>query len=368
MNKKILTSLALALSLGFVSCDKQTPEIKTPDKPSTEQEQKKNEGEQQKEEPKKEEGGQLPPVASDSFAPASVRLGLYGGHLHAPASDPAFHYVPTAGKFLKYLAFEQPITMQRDEKGGWTVPSGQRDKWCVVSYKLDDKGLATRVYGLWIDYLDASGKNINEQIASGANDGLYQHFFTLTNVSKWGSKGVDEDTDTDPKTLVEYFYKDTTPHDKPHHTGDKDAQGAPFTFHTNPRGLKGYFQFPKAFKSFTLHIELRKFASADEKNKTVKAWHDAKAGTVVSRISLPIIVYAEYPHDAIEDNITSLEDEEFEAAIKNFTIDKLASQNDRRILKDFMDAFGVDAISLIKEFNYKLTTSEKSDENGGVWF
>ncbi|MDO4691528.1 MAG: hypothetical protein Q4A64_01495 [Porphyromonadaceae bacterium] len=365
MNKKNLTALVLALSLGLFSCDKQSPEVKTPEKPSTEQEGKKQEG--KVDEGEKETKENLPPVVEDTFAPASVQLGLYGGHLHEPKSDPAFHYVPSV-KGLNVLAFEQPIKMSRDAQGKWRPLDGQRDKWRVVKYGLDDKGLASRVYGLWIDYLDKDGKNINAQIATGANDGLYQHFFRVTDVKKWGSKGVDDASDKDPKTLVEYFYKDTTPHDQPHHTGRKEEPGAPFTYDTNPRGLKGYLQFPKSFKSFTLHIELRKFASADEKNKTVKAWHDTQAGTVVSRISIPVIIFAEYPDDYIEDDVTGFEADELDEFLKDFKLEKIKSANDRRIIKDFMDAFGVDAVSLIKEFNHRLTTGERSNEAGGVWF
>lgn len=344
-------TFALASLMAFSGCNSEEPKVTPKPAPAPT--------------PAPNPGGGTDNTKEDLFKPAGVELRLYRGHLHAPASNPAFHYVESP-QGVTVTAFEQPITLTR-EGDNWKPKAGARDTWRTVKNAVDDQGLSTVVYGLWIFYKDAQGKDINEQIAAGDNDGLYQHFFSVSDVKPFGTDGVAEDGDNVTKNIIEYFYKDTEPFDKSH------KENAKFIHAKNSRGLKGYFQFPRGFKSFTLNIELRKFASKEEKAKQVRAYDDNSAGQLVHKISVPVIIYAAAPNDALDHDDVFIADSPEDAIkfLEGTSEDALGNNEQgypyKNILKNIMDAFGVDKRAVAIDGYYK-GNGKAGDENGGLYF
>lgn len=308
--------------------------------------------------PKQPEG---PAVGKGNQTKATkIVIDLFEGHLH---SETSFHYVPGPSGFkTPHFKMEKQITLvYKDEQ--WKVAEG--DMTWLLLRQINQAALSdgpgnwpAPVYGMWIKYYDASGKEITGEFS---DKDTYQHFFSVTDVEPiLGGQFSAEDKKTE--NLINYIYRDTTPWDK------SSKQGGKFNDDKGAVGLKGFFSFKKSKLKFNLKIDLWDTKGHKVDSETGKASpfympseEIKKNGKHLISVSVPVYMPTDtkfYEHvanqaddiDDLDQVVLSDQGEEFQ---KN--------------AKYFMDLFKVTWEELRKDL-YILIWGDRGDEKSGVWF
>lgn len=303
-------------------------------------------------EDEKDNGSTLPVVSTDSETNRfpginttkvrKIKLWMYEGHIHAPAS---FHYVPgPTGFHNKLLGMEQEMTLEY-RSGAWEVVSGAN---FFLFNKSSDYGepIPAPVYGLWVEYYDASDELINYEFAV---PGAYQTFFTPKDIKRFSSG---ESTSITPEQLVGYMYRDTKPSDK------STKEGAHFIDETDPTGLKGFFYFKEENVRFALNLELwqtpRGKKGTDGKLSTAlkPSEHVQATGKPVLSVSLPVYIWLSRNHtDNIEGDteLSSLEEQQ------------------QAILRKLAELLKTDWSKIRADIDRRFYGA-RGDDSGGRWF
>lgn len=341
--KQSISKLALGYvclaALTLASCVKDEPNKPEPPKP-TPKPTPETPVDPGKEDPKPDNKLEV------TFRPHKIELGLYEGHLHGAKN---FHYVAGPDQ-VKYAKMEQTLTYIWDETTkGYKLEKGSR--FLVqqgVAYAND---APAPVYGLWINYFDKDGKNINEEIgAEGAYD-QFQHFFLAENVQP-AFKGKAEADDNDAQKLISYIYRDTNPWNKSIKDGGKVIE------ETSPLGLKGFFTFHKNRKSFEMKMQLWQAPKGVKKGGGIAPYHtpsDAikSKGVQALEVMIPITIYRSREEMVLVDNPNQRFDE--------------FDDEDKEIIEIFAKAFGITVEDVIKDIYWILEGKGESEANGR-WF
>lgn len=272
-----------------------------------------------------------------------IRLGMYEGHIHAPAS---FHYVPGPKGFNhKSLGMEQEMTLEY-RGDAWVVTSG-------TNFFLFNKGniygsdkYPAPVYGLWVELYDESGDLINDEFAA---TGAYQTFFRPKDIKNFATG---EPASITPAELMGYMYRDTSPATR----STKD--GAKYVDATDPTGLKGFFYFNRENVRFALNLELWRTPqgkkAGDGKLSTAlePSAHIQSTGKPVLSVSLPVYVW-----------LSRSSTEEFD---EDSTLEGMSSEH-QAILRRLADLLKID-FNKIKSDMILRMDGERGSEAGGRWF
>lgn len=304
-----------AMLYGTVSCNK-TPEI-----PTDETKEKNHED------------------------PYRAELILVEGHLHGKY---AFHQDPeVAGvKFLKKI---QKMVFELSDKG-WGISEEGVARFRVRSTSLESKG--QQVYGLWINYYNAKGEQINGEFVQNGQDLIHQHFFISKNVVPTFD-GVNDSGNENPASVYEYVYCDTDPWDKNMHN-----EGAALIGDKNPIGFKGYFKFLKERKNFDISVELMHAVASKFNEEGVASPFYAPSKAQRQRdhwdlkIKVPVTVYA-----------AQIETVDAEAGTPESDI----SEKDMRLLKSIAAAYGITWQEALTDID-TVVMGDGDPESGSMWF
>lgn len=369
MNKKLFGAFACTLAmLALTSCgtrqEDPTPKV---EKPKTEEPKKED---PQKQDPKPEEPKQEEPkTPSDPFQPKSVSLAFLEGHMHGQSE---FHYLALSNN-IKHAKLDQTTKLSRGANDVWTPEAEQPRRWVVSSGLQRGKDAPSPAYGLWIEYFDASGQNINDQIAKGTAADEYQHFFYIKDLkpTKFG-KVEAEDQKLDE--AIRWTYRDSDPWN-----GVIKKKTGKLIGDKNPLGLKGFFSFHRPYKTFTLVIELRRF-EAGAKLKDGARQFNKPEGKLVHKIEMPMICFRQAtdefqdanedfdiePDESIDPSDAKAIRADIEKKLKAL-IDRpmdAYDEADRRIGQLYMDAYGITWADFLRDY-YERVYGEGESEGAG---
>lgn len=295
--------------------------------------------------------------------PVKMVVRLVECHLHAPWNKVSeiggiHQNPPSKGLYLKRM---QQISYELKEGVGWQLSEGSDKQFYVKQnalYTSYGEETPAPVYLLFIDYYDRHGKLMNGQFVENGQDRIHRHFFIPENV-KPTFDGVAEADDSDPSTLVDYLYLDTTPWNKTHHSGE-----AKITGRDNPIGFKGCIRFLKVRKSFDLRIRL--YHGYQSKVNPLTGKHDpfykpggvlVQQGTWDVNLAIPVTVLMN------NEELIDVEERTDPASIPEDGLDETSN----RALHSIMHAFGISWEEAIREYIRYVYQTDNSGENAPLW-
>lgn len=271
------------------------------------------------------------------------------GHLHG---IPNFHQnAESPARFLKGV---QSFTFEKQADGAWVLSADSPRKLYAKAATFYNDEPST-VYGLWIDYFDASGKRINGSFINQGADKEHQHFFLARDV-KPAYRGQAEQGDERTEQLFDYTYADTTPWYETHRSGK-----AQYNPPSNPLGFKGYFAFKRAYKTLELNILLAHTpegkTNAEGKASPYYKPSPTQRTQVDIHLKLPVHIYM-YNREALEDvpweRISSLPESQY-------------SERDRVVVHTIMNAYGISWAEVVADLE-QFYLGDSNPESGGLWF
>lgn len=286
--------------------------------------------------------GQMPGINTTEVR--KIVLSMYEGHIHEPSS---FHYVSGPEGFKnKSLKYEQDMTLEY-RAGVWTVTSGEKFFVFNKGNAYGSVKIPAPVYGLWVNYYDASGDLINSQFAA---KGKYQAFFRPKSLKSFVDGSASEHK---PSDVVGYMYKDTNPWS----TSSRD--GAHVVGETDPVGLKGFFYFNKENVRFALNLELwetpeGKLTEGKSAPFYEPSAHIKKTGKPVLSVSIPCYVW--------------LDRETLDEVDEDTTLESFTKPGDKQVLLNLAKLLGLENIdTILEDINLRIDGQRSGDE-GGRWF
>lgn len=277
--------------------------------------------------------------------PYRAELILVEGHLHGKY---AFHQDPEV-EGVRYLKKIQKMVFEFSEKG-WGITNEGVSHFCVRSTSRESKG--QQVYGLWINYYNAKGEQINSEFVQNGQDLIHQHFFIPKNITPTFD-GESAPDDENLASIYEYVYCDTDPWNKNMHN-----EGAELIGDKNPIGFKGYFKFLKERKSFDISVELMHavVSKFDENGAVSPFYAPSKAQRQRDhwdlKIKVPIMVYAAQIETVDADPDTPESD---------------ISEKDMRLLKSIATAYGITWQEALADID-AMVLGDEDLESGSMWF
>lgn len=241
---------------------------------------------------------------------------------------------------MKFYHSVQTITLV-NYGGKWEPARGSAKQFNLISDLVNDMG----VYGLWVEYYDADGELMHDEIYNARDE--HQTFFTATNVrsTEWSKVELGS---TKTQDVFEYFYADSDPwsttiHDGAKLIGDKE-----------PIGFKGAIWLKKKHVSFDLNIRLGHLGKNKKKSDgSLRKYYEVPLSAHIdAAVSVPVVVML--------DN----------SELENYDIDLSEDEHgetEKLVNAAFTKSYGVTVAELIAELT-NLIEGSSDPESGSLWF
>lgn len=299
---------------------------------------------------------------------ARVELLLAGGHFHGVR----FHQDPEF-EGMKFRKAVQRIVLERTATGWRTVAGSD------AAFRVLAGSRAVVPYGLWVKYYNAQGEEITGSFQTGGADRQHQHFFTAHDVVPTfdGTAAPDDGKTAD---LFQYNYMDTDPWDGTLNTGalligskqvGTSENGSPILEPQNAIGLKGWFNFKKPRKQFTLNLRLMHAPDGKYVDGKCSPYHAPTKGQLLSAhwdvdLRVPVIVYADQSETGAWISDSHLLDENDEPTDQLRPFDQLTPE-EQKLVRSTAKAYGCTLEEAMADW-FKQIEGTTNPESGSLWF